>query len=330
MVDSVCYWAKEYHVDGFRFDLMALHDVATMQAIEKALHKINPKAIIYGEGWTGGTSALPSNQQMTQANIFKIEATEGAAGSLAVFSDTIRDGLKGSVFEALGKGYINGAAASNVSKVQFGINGGSGTGVSWKVPGAAVINYMSAHDNNTLWDKLAMANADATVEQRLAMNRLGAVILMISKGTPFWQAGEEMLRSKPDGKGGFDENSYSSSDEVNNIVWNALAPNSDALRMMSYYQGLIAMRKEYEIFRGAEDVTITFTNLSGGAMSCLFENGKGQKALVVLNPSETALTYALDGNWNLVADGTMAGIAVLAEESGSVTVDACSAKVYVN
>ena len=329
MVDSVSYWASEYNLDGFRFDLMGLHDLATMDAIEEAVHKINPNAIIYGEGWTMG-STIGGVPQANQTQIGKIEKVEDSAGSVAVFNDAIRDGLKGSVFEALGKGYINGAAASNVSKVQFGINGGSGTGVSWKVPGAAVINYMSAHDNNTLWDKLAMANADATVEQRLAMNRLGAVILMISKGTPFWQAGEEMLRSKPDGKGGFDENSYSSSDEVNNIVWNALAPNSDALRMMSYYQGLIAMRKEYEIFRGAEDVTITFTNLSGGAMSCLFENGKGQKALVVLNPSETALTYALDGTWNLVADGTMAGTAVLAEESGSVTVDACSAKVYVN
>ena len=329
MVDSVSYWASEYNLDGFRFDLMGLHDLATMDAVEDAVHKINPNAIIYGEGWTMG-STIGGVPQANQGQIGKIEKVEDSAGSVAVFNDAIRDGLKGSVFEALGKGYINGAAASNVSKVQFGINGGSGTGVSWKVPGAAVINYMSAHDNNTLWDKLAMANADATVEQRLAMNRLGAVILMISKGTPFWQAGEEMLRSKPDGEGGFDENSYSSSDEVNNIVWDALSEDSDALAMMRYYQGLIAMRKEYEIFRGAEDVTITFTNLSGGAMSCLFENGKGQKALVVLNPSETALTYELDGNWNLVADATHAGTAVLAEESGSVTVDACSAKVYVN
>ena len=139
-----------------------------------------------------------------------------------------------------------------------------------------------------------------------------------------------MLRSKPDGKGGFDENSYCSSDEVNNIVWDALAPNSNELRMMSYYQGLIAMRKEYEIFRGAEDVTVTFTNLTGGAMACLFENAQGQKALVVLNPSSTALTYQLEGSWNLVANGTMAGNSVLATESGEITVDACSAHVYVN
>ncbi len=329
MVDSVSYWASEYNLDGFRFDLMGLHNLATMDAIEEAVHKINPNAIIYGEGWTMGNT-IDGSPQANQTQIGKIEKVEGSAGAVSVFNDAIRDGLKGSVFEELGKGYINGAAAGNAGKVQFGINGGVGTGASWKVPGAAVINYMSAHDNNTLWDKLAMANADATVEQRLAMNRLGAVILMISKGTPFWQAGEEMLRSKPDGEGGFDENSYSSSDEVNNIVWDALSEGSDALAMMRYYQGLIAMRKEYEIFRGAEDVTVTFTNLSGGAMAALFENAQGQKALVVLNPTDAAITYELDGNWNLVADATHAGTSVLAEESGSVTVDACSAKVYVN
>jgi len=329
MVDSVSYWASEYNLDGFRFDLMGLHDLATMDAIEEAVHKINPNAIIYGEGWTMGNT-IDGSPQANQTQIGKIEKVEDSAGAVSVFNDAIRDGLKGSVFEELGKGYINGAAAGNAGKVQFGINGGVGTGASWKVPGAAVINYMSAHDNNTLWDKLAMANADATVEQRLAMNRLGAVILMISKGTPFWQAGEEMLRSKPDGEGGFDENSYSSSDEVNNIVWDALSEGNDALAMMRYYQGLIAMRKEYEIFRGAEDVTVTFTNLSGGAMAALFENAQGQKALVVLNPTDAAMTYELDGNWNLVADATHAGTSVLAEESGSVTVDACSAKVYVN
>ena len=329
MVDSVSYWASEYNLDGFRFDLMGLHDLATMDAVEDAVHKINPNAIIYGEGWTMGNT-IDGSAQANQTQIGKIEKVEDSAGAVSVFNDAIRDGLKGSVFDELGKGYINGAAAANMGKVQFGINGGQGTGASWKVPGAAVINYMSAHDNNTLWDKLAMANADATVEERLAMNRLGAVILMISKGTPFWQAGEEMLRSKPDGKGGFDENSYCSSDEVNNIVWDALAPNSNELRMMSYYQGLIAMRKQYEIFRGAEDVTITFTNLTGGAMACLFENAQGQKALVVLNPSSTALTYQLEGSWNLVANGTMAGTSVLATESGEITVDACSAHVYVN
>ena len=329
MVDSVSYWASEYNLDGFRFDLMGLHDLATMDAIEEAVHKINPNAIIYGEGWTMG-STIDGSPQANQTQIGKIEKVEDSAGAVSVFNDAIRDGLKGSVFEELGKGYINGAASANVSKIQFGINGGSGSGVGWKVPGAAVINYMSAHDNNTLWDKLAMANADATVEQRLAMNRLGAAILMISKGTPFWQAGEEMLRSKPDGEGGFDENSYASSDEVNNIVWSALSEGSSELAMMRYYQGLIAMRKEYEIFRGAEDVTVTFTALAGGALACLFEDTDGGKALVVLNPNAVALGYELEGSWNLVADGTRAGAKVLAQETGSITVDAYSVRVYVN
>ena len=331
MVDSVSYWASEYNLDGFRFDLMGLHDLATMDAVEDAVHKINPNAIIYGEGWTMG-STIGNVPQANQGQIGKIEKVEDSAGAVSVFNDAIRDGLKGSVFEALGKGYINGDPLANLSKIQFGINGGQGSGVGWKVPGAAVINYMSAHDNNTLWDKLAMANADATVEQRLAMNRLGAVILMISKGTPFWQAGEEMLRSKPDGKGGFDENSYCSSDAVNNIVWDALAEGSNELNMMRYYQGLIAMRKEYEIFRGAEDVTISFVKQEGGILTCLFENAAGQKAVVVLNPTDTAFTGGLEGNWKLVADGTRAGSEVLdtIRVSGTVTIEAYSANVYVN
>ena len=329
MVDSVSYWASEYNLDGFRFDLMGLHDLQTMDEVEDAVHNINPNAIIYGEGWTMGQT-VDGSAQANQSNIGKIEKVEGSAGAVSVFNDAIRDGLKGSVFEALGKGYINGSAAGNVAKIQFGINGGDGIATTWRVPGAAVINYMSAHDNNTLWDKLAMANADATVEERLAMNRLGAAILMISKGTPFWQAGEEMLRSKPDGNGGFDENSYNASDAVNNIVWDDLALGSNQHNMMLYYKGLIAMRKAYGIFRGAEDVTITFAKLDGGAMAALYETADGAKALVLLNPTNAAMSYELDGTWNLVADATRAGSEVLAEESGTISVDACSARVYVN
>ena len=112
MVDSVSFWAREYHVDGFRFDLMALHDVETMQAVESAVHAINPHAILYGEGWTGGTSALRESLRASQANIRKIEASEGAIGGIAVFNDAIRDALKGSVFDAKEKGYISGNASA--------------------------------------------------------------------------------------------------------------------------------------------------------------------------------------------------------------------------
>ena len=329
MVDSVTYWATEYNLDGFRFNLMGLHDLETMDEVEKAVHAVNPDAIIYGEGWTMGAT-VDGSAQANQSNISQIVPSEGAAGSVAVFNDAIRDGLKGSVFDPLSQGYINGAYGANATKVKFGINGGAGSGATWRVTGAAVINYMSAHDNNTLWDKLSMANADNTLEERLAMNRLGAAIVMISKGTPFWQAGEEMLRSKPDGEGGYDENSYKSSDEVNNIRWDALVPGSNEYEMMLYYKGLIAMRQAYEIFRGAEDVKLTFNNISGGGMEVLFEGADGSRALVVINPTGAAASYTLKEAWNLVADATRAGAEVLETQEGSIKIEPYSVRIYVD
>ena len=328
MVDSVKYWAEEYHLDGFRFDLMGLHDLQTMDEVEDAVHTINPDAIIYGEGWTMGNT-IDGSAQANQSQISKIEAVPGAAGSVAVFNDAIRDGLKGSVFDVKSQGYINGAYAGNAAKVQFGIAGGAGAGAGWKVTGAAVINYMSAHDNNTLWDKLAMSNPTDSVEDRLAMNRLGAAIMMISKGTPFWQAGEEMLRSKVKEDGTFDENSYKSSDAINNIKWELLQPGSNEYEMMLYYKGLIEMRQAFSIFRGREDVTLAFGTLAGGGMTVTYTAADGSQAIVLINPTKTADTFALTGEWNLVANGTQAGAQTIETMSGSVSVDARSIMVFV-
>lgn len=330
MVDSVSYLASEYNLDGFRFDLMGLHDVETMQAIEQAVHAINPNAIIYGEAWDMAGSTTDA-EMAKQSNISKIEATEGSAGSVAAFNDAIRDGLKGSVFEMLGQGYISGDYSANASKIKFSIAGGVGAGTGWTVDNAMVINYMSAHDNNTLWDKLAISNSDNTVEERLAMNRLGAAIVMISQGTPFWQAGEEMLRSKPDANGshGFNENSYNASDAVNNIVWDALVPGSDEYAMMEYYQGLIEMREAYEIFRCNDSSILTFGELAGGGLTVSYVGADGSEALVLINPTDHAASHTLTGEWNLIVDGTRAGSEILSTESGEVTVDACSIMVFV-
>ncbi len=324
IVDSVKYWASEYNLDGFRFDLMGLHDLETMRLVEQAVHEINPDAIIYGEGWTMG-STMNGSAQANQSNISKIEPSEGAAGSIAVFNDAIRDGLKGSVFDEKTQGYINGDFRANEAKVQFGIKGGNGSEVGWKVAGAAVINYMSAHDNHTLWDKLTIANGDSSLEERLAMNRLGAAIVMISQGTPFWQAGEEMLRTK-DG----DHNSYKSSDEINNLNWEALTPDSNEYAMMLYYKGLIAMRDAYEVFRGNGNVEVSFRKISGGGMVVEMTDGAGHEALVVVNPTNRDATVTLEGSWNLVADGQQAGKDVIRTDSGDVTCAPCSVLVYVN
>ncbi len=324
IVDSVKFWASEYHLDGFRFDLMGLHDLETMRKVEQAVHEINPDAIIYGEGWTMGAT-IDRSPQANQTNISQITASDGAAGSIAVFNDAIRDGLKGSVFDELSQGYINGDYRSNEAKVQFAIEGSKGSLVGWKVAQAASINYMSAHDNHTLWDKLSIANADDSLEDRLAMNRLGAAIVMISQGTPFWQAGEEMLRTK-DG----DHNSYNSSDAINNLNWEALTADSDEYAMMLYYKGLIEMRDEFEVFRGNGNVNVKFGKLSGGGMTVELSDAEGHKALVLINPTEKAVTYTLDGSWKLVANGTQAGDEVISTDSGEVTVDAISALIYVN
>ncbi len=323
MVDSVSYWAKEYGLDGFRFDLMGLHDLETMKEVEKAVHAINPKAIIYGEGWTMG-STIDGSAQANQSNISQIKPSGNAIGSVAVFNDAIRDGLKGSVFDKASQGYINGASGFNANKVIFGIKGGVGVGIGWSVTDSMVINYMSAHDNNTLWDKLLLSNPNDSDDIRNKMNNLGAAIVLISKGTPFWQAGEEMLRTK-DG----DENSYKSSDEINNIRWDVLTEGSREYKTMLYYKGLIEMRKSFDIFTDAK-ATVTCTELGSGMLEVYFEDGKGGKALAIINPNKTALPYTLDGEWALVADSENAGSETLKTESGNVNVDSISVRIYVN
>ena len=323
MVDSTAYWTREYHLDGLRFDLMGLHDVQTMQEVEAAVHAINPNAIIYGEGWTMGAT-IDGSAQANQGNISQIKPTGNGIGAVAVFNDVIRDGLKGSVFEATGRGFINGSAnAATVADILFTANGGNGVGQGWSVNDSMVINYMSAHDNNTLWDKLLLSNPEASDDTRNRMNNLGAAINLSLKGTPFWQAGEEMLRTK-DG----DENSYKSSDAINNIDWSVLKEGSREYATMLYYKGLIEMRKAYDIFTDPNTQLIGGEQLGSGIVAITYQNGNS-KALILINPNNTALPYTLDGTWNLVATATQAGSAVIAQESGSVTVDAIGVRIYV-
>ena len=328
MVESTAYWMEEYHLDGLRFDLMGLHDLKTMQRVESAVHTINPHAVIYGEGWTMG-STTDGSAQANQSNIGKIVPTGDAIGGIAVFNDAIRDGLKGSVFDETSQGFINGDAYSTWNNVLFGINGGVGAGVAWTVPNSMVVNYMSAHDNNTLWDKLHLSNPGDSDETLNKMNNLGAAIVMISKGIPFWQAGEEMLRSKPIGNGKYDHNSYMSSDAVNNIDWSVLDGNSREYNTMLYYKGLIEMRKAYSIFTDNNTV-ITANKLGSGVIILTYADGNGGEAKVVINPYNQSLPVTLDGSWNLVATGQQAGSSVIAVESGNIVADGIDIRIYVN
>ena len=295
MVDSIVHWLTEYHLDGFRFDLMAIHDIETMAQIEAAVHKINPSALIYGEGWTGGTVQIAGSEQASQANIAKITATPGAAGSIAVFNDSIRDGLKGSVFAVNTRGYINGSpSADTANKIAFGLRGGvKTTGTNWSVKNSMVINYMSSHDNHTLWDKLSGSNPNATKEELLAMQRLGATTMMIAKGTPFMLAGEELLRTK-----GGDGNSYKSSDDVNNIDWEVLKEGSDEAQMAAFYAELIAMRDEYPFLHEAD---VSYKVLNDFVLEVTYRIHGNIKAIAVINPQVSEIQYTLQGgDWKLV------------------------------
>ena len=292
IVDSVRYWAEEYKLDGFRFDLMALHDVQTMQAVEEAVHAVNPRALIYGEGWTGGSSPLRDNFRANQANIKQVTATGEGIGSVAVFNDAIRDGLKGSVFDAKDTGYANGTASkTNANKVIFSIQGGRKTSaVSWGVKDSMVVNYTSSHDNNTLWDKLLISCPNAPEEDRLAMNRLCAATVLLSRGIPFFLAGEEMLRTK-DG----DSNSYKSSDAVNNLDWDSLAPGSAQLAMSEYYRGLIAIRKNNAFLTSGEPPVCEL--LDGNVIAVTWTQDEKPVAFALINPGTAETEAPLPENW---------------------------------
>ncbi len=292
IVDSVRYWAEEYKLDGFRFDLMALHDIETMQAVEEAVHSVNPQALIYGEGWTGGTSPLHDNRKANQSNIKKVTVSGSGIGSIAVFNDVIRDGLKGSVFDAKDTGYASGTASkTNANRVIFGIQGGRRSGAaSWSVNDNMVINYTSSHDNNTLWDKLAISCPYASEEDRLAMNRLCAACVMLSRGTPFFLAGEEMLRTKQG-----DENSYKSSDDVNNIDWNSLSPGSPQLAMSEYYRGLIVLRKKNAFLRSGDAPECEV--LDGGVIAVTWSAEGEAEAFALINPGMSDAEAPLPEGW---------------------------------
>ena len=315
IVDSVAYWAREYHVDGFRFDLMALHDVQTMQEAEAAVHAVNPKAIIYGEGWTGGETTLMPLQQATQANIKKVKASEGAIGAVAVFNDAIRDGLKGSVFNVKEQGYISGNVSKGTAwQVVFGLTGGQkNLMVSWSVDDNAVINYMACHDNHTLYDRLLASNPDDTPEARLKMNRFGISIVMIGKGIPFFLAGEEMLRSK-----GGDSNSYKSSDEVNNIRWDDLVPGSDVAAMRDFYRGLIRIRKQNPFLTKADLECAVLDDCS--IEMRWTEDGK-LVAYALVNPGETRKAALPEGEWEALLLNEMIEPDSMQPLMGEVTVE---------
>lgn len=341
IVDSVVYWATEYHIDGFRFDLMAVHDIETMNAVRAALDKIDPSIMVYGEGWTGGDCAISSSQQALKANIAKMDR-------VGAFSDDIRDGIKGSVFDAQDKGFVSGKDGMEES-IKFGIvaatphpqvltyKNDKGS-KSWAAQPGQSINYISCHDNLTFWDKLAISNADDSEETRIKMNKLGSAIILTSQGVPFFQAGEEMLRSKPSAtvEGGFDENSYTSPDSTNSIKWSNKASVMDTYE---YYKGLIAFRKAHSALRMATTADIQNNLVFMGGLDAnvvgytIANNANGdtaEKITVILNGNENAVNVTLPaGTWEICVNDKAAGTASVGTAEGTVSVAGISAMVLV-
>ena len=327
IVDSVTYWADEYHIDGFRFDLAGLIDTETMNAVIEAVHETHPNVIFYCEGWTMTTYPTKAGYEMTtQKNSTKVPG-------IAFFNDTCRDGLRGSNSNNSQTGYL-GNAGGYAAKVQNTFN----ATVSWCKSPTQTINYASCHDGLTLFDRITLSTADLTVEQRIRMNNLSAAIILTSQGVPFIHAGEEMLRTKPLENGKFDHNSYDSPDSVNSFKWDDL--NNEAYQTVrDYYAGLAAFRQAHPALRMTtpEEIAEHITTLREGLDSNVtaFQiahgaNGEENNLMVIFNPRKESTTVALpEGNWDVYISGQTAGTEVLSSATGSVTVEPISAMVLV-
>ena len=328
IVDSVLYWATEYHIDGFRFDLVGLIDTETINAIIEEVHAVRPDVIFYGEGWTMSTDVTKEGYNMTT------QTNSQMVPKFAFFNDTIRDGLKGSVFENTGKGYVQGQVGNvdTIASCFIGL-------ARWCKSPTQTINYASCHDNNTLYDRFQASMPDASQEDLIKMNNLTAAIYMTAQGVPFIHAGEEMLRTKVNEDGTFNHNSYNSSDAVNSIKWGTLE-DPVYQDVVEYYKGLIEFRKAHPALRmqTAEEVAANITRIQDLDDEVLgfqinasaVEGEKAKSILVYFNPNPEATEITLpEGKWNVYIDGEDAGTKVLDSVKGTVTVEGITAMVLV-
>ena len=302
ILESMKYWVQEYHVDGFRIDLMGVHDIETMNIISKELHKIKPDILLYGEGWTAGASPLPDSLRAIKANASKLDR-------IAVFSDDIRDGIKGNVFDHADKGFVSGKKGMEES-IKFGIVASTPhpqidyTKVNYsKAPYAKepyqTITYAECHDNHVLWDKLVISVSNVSEGKRIQMQKSALSIVLTSQGIPFLQAGTEFLRTK---KGV--ENSFESPDSINAIDWDLKTENKTTFE---YIKQLIKMREDHPAFRmtTAESIqnNILFLNnmpadVIGYSINGFAVNDKWRKILVYFNGSQGRRTIHLPpGDW---------------------------------
>lgn len=331
MIDSVTYWASEYHIDGFRFDLMGLHDVTTMNSIRTALDNLyadgsGSQILMYGEAWDMATNCDEGTVLASQKNLKQLSDRIGA------FDDTIRDAIKGSTGGTDGAFVQEGSRRANL---KTGIAGQSDTTTGWANVPSQCVTYASCHDNLCLYDKLvgSVYGADGKYRKRyedlVAMNKLSAAIVITSQGIPFSLGGEEFCRSK-DG----DENSYASSRKENMLDWENVDLYSDVIE---YYRGLYKIRDNFAAFSDSTAATAnSLTYLSDvpkGVMGYTINNtesGKWSQMCVIFNGSDSAQNVTAKGDWVVLADNKTAGLRNIKNVTNSVKVEAHSAVIMVD
>lgn len=331
MIDSVTYWASEYHIDGFRFDLMGLHDVTTMNSIRTALDNLyadgsGSQILMYGEAWDMATNCDEGTVLASQKNLKQLSDRIGA------FDDTIRDAIKGSTGGTDGAFVQEGSRRTNL---KTGIAGQSDTTTGWANVPSQCVTYASCHDNLCLYDKLvgSVYGADGKYRKRyedlVAMNKLSAAIVITSQGIPFSLGGEEFCRSK-DG----DENSYASSRKENMLDWENVDLYSDVIE---YYRGLYKIRDAFAAFSDSTAETAnSLTYLSDvpkGVMGYTINNtesGKWSQMCVIFNGSDSAQNVTAKGDWVVLADNKTAGLRNIKNVTNSVKVEAHSAVIMVD
>ena len=324
IVDSCTYWVSEYHVDGLRFDLMGLLDRETMLEVYKRVKQLNPSALIYGEGWDIPTG-IPSDQRMTQ---FYVQNT-----GIASFNDGIRDNLKGDVFKQTEGSFIQGLPPyQGMDRLKAQIMGQStgrgDTGILVATPNESV-NYVSAHDNACIWDKLKYTNPKDTDEQIKRMDKFAAAIIFTAQGIPFYSEGDDFGRTKQGNDNSYDNNKPN----INPVDWGLKNRNKD---MFLYYKGLISLRKSHPAFRmdNKLDVDKSYNFIQKVPASVVAYTINGDAAhdrwrtiLVVYNGSDKTIRIKKSGPWNIVVDDTHAGTDIIAQAKSTLLVAPLSALV---
>jgi pullulanase len=325
--ESVLYWAREYHLDGFRFDLMGIHDITTMNKIASSLKALDPSIFVYGEGWTAGSTPLPEEQQAIKKNTYRMPL-------ISAFSDDVRDGIKGSVFEDKSTGFVSGAKDTEES-IKFGVVGSifhesidymqvNYSDTAWSKEPWQAISYVSCHDNHTLFDKLSISRPDASADEIKAMHKLANAIVLTTQGTPFLHAGVEMMRTK-----GGEHNSYNKPDDINQIDWNWKVTNRD---VFNYYQSLIALRKAHPaFFMPTADMVrenLSFVKSEPGLIGFQISNNANDDSwkdiLIYYNAKTQEANIDLDGQWQIAVQGDQIDANGLSTATNSAIIPATS------